>query len=394
MSAMPKQIHVKETLNVQAIEQTLADLWKQTASHPEDTGDEAVLRARAADLMIFLNNESLLAETQQLVSELASFHPCRALLMVGSKNEPARDIEVYVSTFCSLQPRADSRYLCCEAITLTARGSFVSELPSAALPLLVPDLPVFLWWRELPGAQDKIFSQLCLTADRVVIDSGEFHDIHSGFAAVSGLFGRTDEEAVLLTDLNWARLTPWRAALANFYDVADYRTQLDHITDVCISSVSDTTNESGMSSQALLILAWLASRLQWNFAAVTPTQPPDLGFRFDRSDRAIQVTLKHAQRPGMKPGRLFQVELKCDSQAMFVVSRSEDGLHLATHSAVGEQAYPGQLVPVGNWSEAEMLSREMEILCNDKIYEDAVAGVTEIIAHVLKDPQPPDTQPR
>ena len=58
--------------------------------------------------------------------------------------------------------------------------------------------------------------------------------------------------------------------------------------------------------------------------------------------------------------------------ATFLVSRSEDGLHLETQKTIGERSYPGRLMPVGNWSAAQLLSREMEILCNDKIYEAAI----------------------
>ncbi len=65
------------TLDVEAVERTLAELWKQTAGYNQ-ASDEAVLRARSADLMVFLNDESLLPETRQIISELASFHPCRA----------------------------------------------------------------------------------------------------------------------------------------------------------------------------------------------------------------------------------------------------------------------------------------------------------------------------
>ncbi len=130
------------------------------------------------------------------------------------------------------------------------------------MPLLVPDLPVFLWWRAQIGAEDKIFKQLSLAADRVVIDSAEFQNPGSDLLAVAQLFQRRDVEAIGISDLNWARLTPWRASLANFYDVEDYRAELDGISEVWINSVADTANTSTLSSQAVLIAGWLASRLE------------------------------------------------------------------------------------------------------------------------------------
>ncbi|MCM3871606.1 MAG: glucose-6-phosphate dehydrogenase assembly protein OpcA, partial [Pyrinomonadaceae bacterium] len=367
-----QQIHVPNTLDVEAIERTLAELWQQSGGHDQSFGDDAVLRARVAGLMVFLHDESLLSDTQQVISELSSSHPCRALLMAGDRNAVARDIEMYVSASCGSQRRAGSRNLCCEEITLIARGDFVSELPSAAVPLLVPDLPVFLWWRAQIRAEDRVFKQLCLAADRVVIDSADFQDPPADLVAVDQLFKQRQDGAMVISDLNWARLTPWRASLANFYDVEDYRAELDRITGVSITCVAETLVPPTVSSQALLIAGWLASRLEWRFVGAREIQP--LTLNFEKDDRLIKVNFNEVQRSAMKSGRLCEIELKCsDATSTFLVSRSEDGLHLETQKTIGERSYPGRLVPIGNWSTAQMLGREMEILCSDKIYEEAIA---------------------
>jgi glucose-6-phosphate dehydrogenase assembly protein OpcA len=389
MSSNLQQIQVSNTLDVEAIERMLAELWQQTAGQSQTSGDNAVLRARAADLMVFMKSGSMLSGTQEIISELASFHPCRALLMAGDRDAPARDIEMYVSAFCANQQSSDSRNLCCEEITLTAQGHFVSELPSAAVPLLVPDLPVFLWWRDKIGAEDRVFAQLCLAADRVMIDSADFHDLRSDFLAVNQLLDRRCDEAVFLSDINWARLTPWRASLANFYDVADYHTVLDQITDVQISFVAETGKTSFLSSQSLLITSWLASRLNWKLVGATEMQQSPRGkvFKFKKNARAISVTLNEAQHAAIKPGRVCEIEMKAsEASATFLVNRSEDSLHLKTQTSIGERLYPGLLVPVGNWSEAQILSREMEILCNDRIYEEAIEVAAEMLKHDSREP--------
>jgi glucose-6-phosphate dehydrogenase assembly protein OpcA len=392
MSSITQQIPVPDTLDVEAIERMLAELWKQTARNHQSLGDDAMLRARAADLMVFLNDESLLPDTHQVISELASFHPCRAFLMAADRNAAARDIEMYVSAFCASQKHSDLMNLCCEEITLTAHGRFVSELPSAAVPLLVPDLPVFLWWREELRAEDRVFSQLCLAADRVVIDSADFQDPPSDFVAVAQLFGRSGDEAIMLSDINWARLTPWRASLANFYDVEDYRAELDQVSEVRINFVTEAGKASAVSSQALVIAGWLASRLNWEFAVEMDTQGSPRGqvFHFKKNDRLIKLRLNEVQRPAMKSGRLSQIELKAsDPPATFLVSRSEDGLHLETQTTIGERSFPGRLLPLRNWSAAQLLSREMEILCNDKIYEEAIELAAEMMRHHPEAPSKP-----
>jgi glucose-6-phosphate dehydrogenase assembly protein OpcA len=207
-----------------------------------------------------------------------------------------------------------------------------------------------------------------------VIDSADFQDPSSDLSAVAELFNRNGDEAIVLSDINWARLTPWRAALANFYDVQDYRVALDQMTEVRIDYVAEKT--SAFSSQALLIAGWLASRLHWEFTGAPRAQqsPASVSFNLTNKTRLIKLHLNEVQRPAMKSGRLAQIELKASgATASFLVSRSADGLHLETHATIAEFSCPSCWLPVRNQSTAQLLSREMEILCSDEIYEEAIA---------------------
>ena len=89
---------------------------------------------------------------------------------------------------------------------------------------------------------------------------------------------------------------------------------------------------------------------------------------------------------GRKPGRLVHVELRTSGneidkeQVSFVVTRSPDNLHLLTEAKLGSATHRGRVLPVRNRSAAQLLSREMEILCNDQIYQEAVALAAKMIA--------------
>ncbi|HET9788867.1 MAG TPA: hypothetical protein VFP47_17135, partial [Pyrinomonadaceae bacterium] len=72
MRSTPQQIPVPDTLDVESIERMLASLWQETARNSEYQVADAVLRTRAADLMVFLKDESLLAQSHQIISELAT----------------------------------------------------------------------------------------------------------------------------------------------------------------------------------------------------------------------------------------------------------------------------------------------------------------------------------
>lgn len=373
MSTPSKQIQVPKTLDVDEVERALAELWQETAGGEEVGPDDVVLRARAANLMVVVTGDAALAKTQETIRKLAAIHPCRAVLMLADRQGADSDIEMFVSASCQTETRAKNTKLSCEEITLVAHGQFTSELPSAGIPLLVPDLPVFLWWQDLQRLDDDTFLPLSYAADRLVIDSVDLAAMKLHLDSVEQLFSRQGVEAIAVSDINWARLTSWRALLANFYDVHEYRAALAGQELVRIEYGAPEGNTDGIATQALLIAGWLASRLDWQIERQTSKPDQTLFFARKADGSAVSLELKRVGRPAMKPGRLAKVELQSTQHnASFVVQRAENGLHLETDAMIEGRPCPGRTLPVRNRSTAELLAREMEILAKDTTYEAAV----------------------
>jgi glucose-6-phosphate dehydrogenase assembly protein OpcA len=378
------QIQLEKTLDVEVVEGQLAGLWQQFAGHSESGDDIAVWRARVANLLVFVTNQALFDEVHQMILELTAIHPSRVLVMLGNLEAPDLDIEMSVESFCQTDKRSGAKRLCCEEVTLKAQGSFVAELPSAALPLLVSDLSTFLWWRARVQIIDKVFASLLRASDRLVIDSAEFADTERDLSEVNKLFTEEHSSQIGISDLNWARLTFWRGLLADFYDVPAYQSLLDNIDHVRIDYVGPERAPETVAPQALLIAGWLASRLGWQLAddQRSPENSRTILFSFsNQHDRKIKLELSRVEPGERKPGRLVQVELRSSAKtpASFTVARSADNLHLLAEAKLGSTTHRGRVLPVRNRSTAQLLSREMEILCNDQIYQEAVAMAARMI---------------
>jgi glucose-6-phosphate dehydrogenase assembly protein OpcA len=389
---MMQQIALGKTLDVEIVEQELAALWQ--GSTGEARSDEllagelraddetALLRARAANLLVFVSEDKALAEVHDLLQELTAAHPSRVLTMLGENDKPDRDIEMYVSAFSQKDKRAGPKRLCCEEVTLKAQGSFVAELPSAALPLLVSDLPTFLWWRCVVDSGQKVFSNLLHASDRLIVDSAGFAKPVAELLAINKIFQQHYDSPVGISDLNWARLTSWRGLLADFYDVAEYRTALEGIDNVCISYVAPEADETAMAPQALLMAGWLASRLQWTMLDKPAIRDNELTIFEVNTQRGeiITVELQRMREAAIKPGRLARVELQSSADGSgFKVERSDDRQRVLTEANLGSNVQRGRVLPVRNRSTAQLLSREMEILCNDQIYQEALSIAAKII---------------
>jgi glucose-6-phosphate dehydrogenase assembly protein OpcA len=382
---MIMQIPVGKTLDVELVEQQLVKLWQETSEAREDN-DAAVLRARVANLLVYVSHEGTLANSHEILTELTAIHPSRVLTMGALLDAPDQDIEMTVETVCQTDKRSGAKRLSCEEITLRAQGQFVSELPSAALPLLVPDLPTFLWWRCALDATDKVCDALLQATDRLVLDSAEFADPNRDLIETNKIFAAARYDHVGISDLNWARLTFWRGLLADFYDVATYRALLDNVDLVQVDYVAPESPElsATLAPQALLIVGWLASRLGWTLAQEQPANSGEQKFVVDFASSAgapVRVELNRLERQERKPGRLVRVELRSNAPeaASFKVIRSDDNLHILAEAMLGEVTQRGRVLPVRNRSAAQLLGREMEILCNDDIYQQAVAVAAKMI---------------
>lgn len=343
--------------------------------------ESAVLRARAANLLVFVNDEKALVEVEQLLPELTAAHPSRVLTMFAMSVAPDRDIEMYVSALTQENKLGGPKRLCCEHVTLKAQGTYISELPSAALPLLVSDLPVFLWWRGVIDPDEKLFNSLLHAADRLVIDSVEFSDPARELLAINNTFQIAEGTSLGISDLNWARLTSWRGLLADFYDVPSCQKPLNRIDAVHVSYAAPGARADAIAPQALLMAGWLASRLQWKLKSKQASDEEAVTrFEFtNQQQQTITVSLSRSAAATIKPGRLAQVELQSSlDAAAFKVARSADGQRLVTEAVVGEGVHRGRVLPVRNRSTAQLLTREMEILCNDQIYQEALAIVSQL----------------
>lgn len=379
----PRQLDVPATLDVQAVERELSQLWKQNASAEEAGEEGAMMRARVLNLMVYVSTEEAQRETTEMLMEVAASHPCRALVMVALREAADRDIEIFVSAYCQSPAGTRASHLCCEQVTLIARGRFAVELPSATTPLLVPDLPVFLHWRDSLPAGDAVFTSLVRASDRVIIDSADFRSPHDDLIALAALLQRVRAAHAALSDLNWTRLTSWRSLLAGFYDVQEYRAALDRLNGVYIEYVAAEGAPEAIAPQALILAGWLASRLDWRVSSKLATQA-DKEARvalFDKQGRRLAVEFRQVERPEMRPGRLARIELRAEGEPAtnFVVSRSEDGRRLETHLSSGTGVRAARVIVCRNRSIATLLSRELAILSPDRIYEQAIALAAQMI---------------
>jgi glucose-6-phosphate dehydrogenase assembly protein OpcA len=183
--------------------------------------------------------EEWLDAARETLGGLAERHPSRTIILVPRPDEEdALDADVSLQCFPLL---GEERHICSEVIELHLKGRRAEAAASIVLPLLLPDLPVFLRWRGRPPFGSDVLDDLVEVVDRLVVDSREWDAARAGLRSLEELFERT-----AVSDIAWARGLPWRVGVARLWpDVAGAR----------------ELRVTGPESEALLLVGWLRSRL-------------------------------------------------------------------------------------------------------------------------------------
>lgn len=365
------------SINIAAIERELNSLWKEAGSEDES----GLIRACLLNLLVYTPDPASAGKVDDIIVEISIERPARAILMIADRDSSESTLTAHVTSRCTI-PDGMSKQVCCEEVTIMASGAQVNEMPSAVVPLLMPDLPVHLWWRAVPQLSDRVFNYLGEISDRVIIDSATFADPRGDLIKFASII-RDNPRWTAFTDLNWARLTAWRALLAGFYDVAEYRSALDQINRVVIEYAPPENNGEAIPPRALLLAGWLASRLGWRLNEKGAKRESGLSiFSMSAGDRNITIEFMPTPNKDIRPNHIVSVTLysAADSQANFTITRSPDASRIETAVQIGERRHAQRVLGYESWTEAALIGREIEILGHDRVYEQAVVAAGEMIA--------------
>jgi glucose-6-phosphate dehydrogenase assembly protein OpcA len=358
-------------VDVATIERELRELWEGMAVAKEGApgSDRPVLRACVQNLVVYAPGENAREEVLEVLAEVSERHPSRMLVLLPRPDRPELHTSAYVTALCHLAGK--SKQVCCEQIVIEAGPEGLRHLRSIVQPLLVPDLPVVLWWREEPPADgERLFEELRDGANRVIFDSSTLGDPASELARLVARLG--DSRWTGYSDLAWAALTPWRSLLAGLFDVPSNRPQLGLLDRVEIDAVAPSG--STLPVHPLLLAGWLATRLGWRRSGpAVRTEAGTWEARLEAAGRRIDLVIRVQTSASPPRDRLHAVRLAAsEAQARFEVRRSPDRGHLQTGAEMAGIRHCGTVTRVEDLDAAALIGQEIELLHHDRIYEAAL----------------------
>ena len=355
--------------DIGSIEEELRRLWRDQAQR-QHAGLDAMLCARTLNLVVYAESGEQAEDIAQLLDPVTAEHPGRTILVQFARAGADSDLEARVSA--SLVATEAKRYVGRELICLRMRAIDCRQMQSVVGPLLVPDLPVFLWWRAAPELDSELFCSFTDRCDRVILDSARLRDSWEELARL-GRGIRLMGGCSSFTDLAWSRLTSWRQLSAQFFDSPELSPYLDRLTRVVVEYAAP--GKSGPpSADAILYAAWLSSRLGWR-----PSSTPASGYQFNLTQGSRPVNIRFQARETSGAG-LAGVLLAADQApaAQFRITRSGEASGLATSTELAGKEPVRRTVRGKAWSEAETVSSELRVLSRDRLFEQALRHLEEL----------------
>ncbi|MCC6196861.1 MAG: glucose-6-phosphate dehydrogenase assembly protein OpcA [Burkholderiales bacterium] len=365
-------------VEVERIEAALASMWSEAGEAKHLPGDHKVIRACTVNLVVYTTPADDRDQLSDLLAEINHEHPGRTLLLVANRGAGTPRIEANISMRCRLG--AVGKQVCGEEITIEADGARIDTAASAIEALLVPGVPVYVWWKGTPNESDLLFDRLTRMADRVVIDSAKFALPAADLLRLARLIG-DPRSRMRVSDLNWGRMTAWFTLLAGLWDVPDYRPVLDRIDRLELAYRPQPNGSRAMAPRPLMLAGWIASRLGWEVVGSVPHHDVEgASWKLRAHDRDVLLAIRGDTAGAAADARIASVLLSAgDGAGAFFASLAPDNSRIKTDARIGNTRSAARVLSYTSRTDADRLSGELDILRRDTVYEAAMRSAGQLV---------------
>jgi len=272
----------------------------------KDAGDEDHPHPRncVMTLVAVAANEADERRAQRACKAIAAHHPSLAIVV---RDEPqVRSGRIDASITTHTQQPTYSEEVQFELVTLHVHGAAGEHLAALVDPLLLSGVPTYLWWLGTPPFGTAELNDTLRICDALVLDSAHFERPYHSFLGLSELAMHSHTHLGVL-DFEWARLAPWREAIAQFFAPADRHAFLSGIAEVGI----DYSGEGrGNRVAASLLLGWYAAQLGWKLQRAVGGSGGVVSAQFSaRGWRTVDVAFRSVLKAHLGPGGVAAVRI-------------------------------------------------------------------------------------
>ena len=350
MTGLGGPLQVSHASGLHAVNRVLAEMHREMLRTGGIEG--GAVRLSVLNLVAACIDTDSADMASQAVGRLGAKHPARAIIILANPEGPAQ-MEADLSLQCSA---IDEGQVCAEQVRLHVGGEAAYHMASVVTPLLVPDIPVYLWLVGSPPLHQAFGQDAVAICERLIIDTGEYED-HAGTLRLLSDELETVGDAISLCDVAWERTRMWRQLLAQSFDGEAMRPFVHGITRVEVECNGDR-----ISAQTWLTAGWLASRLDWPGTADAP-----------------RVAATAHEDDDVSEHDLVRIALHCRAgahEALVTLERRGSALHCVIDVDGGLSAE--RAVPVPDLDTIDLVGRLLEGSGEDPVYRAALRNAASL----------------
>lgn len=342
-------------------------------------GVPGTTRACTLNLVACVPTREAADAARETLTRVLSHHPGRTLILAPDPDTPDPGMAADVNLTC---PAPTATPFCCEQVVLHFRQEALPHAHSAVLPLLVPEVPVALWWWGSLDPDHILFGRLRPLADVLLVDSALATQPESVIQTLSALQGAFPSGAL---DLIWTRLTPWRELVAQLFDPLDRRPYVHMLHQVTLT-VPETAEGT---AAALYLIGWLAGRLQWQPRGRWSRGRRTRTLHFAAPTGDVQVALRRSKEWPDRP--LVRVRFQAGGAipAEFAVGVHEDGTCAEVSVDVGN-THVRKVLAMHLPDQADALVAALRLNGRDQVFDEALRVVIQFLGSAHDHARVPD----
>ena len=245
-------------------------------------------------------------EIANRLRQVGRFHPSRTIVCAVEKGRETLDAVVSLSAD---EDAPGDLTLSYELVVVRCGPKHLPHLETIVDPVVVTDLATVVW---APHGHTEAVDALLELAQVVLLDSVDGPEVDEALDRACLL-----SRDAYVVDLAWLRSTPWRERIAATFDPVKLRPDLRHISRVTVRHHP----ESGAA--AMLLIGWMASRLEWEPAKLHFSEGMSKGKAHARRQ---DVELCLESDPQQSVRGLSSVELETASGRWLRLDRGPGGL--------------------------------------------------------------------
>ncbi len=300
------------------------------------------------------------ARSDRMLLPLLGKRPARVIHIFRDPRKEDSTIEVSARCF----PDYEQRGVCFQDIIITDGRDGTGSDPGSWAPLLIRNIPVFLWWADELEPFPALLGQALEHADKLLVDSDI--TIGGGGSPATGTTAsgpathvricRSLSRVVLprmvpVSDLAWRRTVHLRRITAQAFDPEELRESLPEISSIDI--------EGGPAAENYLYLLWLASRLGWTSLLECAS-----GYIARKEDGGeVSISARSSDREDPK---LIRFTFRTGGELL--LSRIDGASYRVIPP--GDDRY---VLPYSRPAEGQLILDEVDTPFQDRIYLDALA---------------------